>query len=323
VKSASRLEKILTAGEFAVTAELGPPQSADPEVIKKKTQYLLGNVEAANITDNQTAIVRMSSIAAAAVAMSCGIEPVVQMVCRDRNRIAMQSDILGAAALGVKNLLCLSGDHQKFGNHPQAAGVFDLDSMQLVAMVKRMRDDKQFLSGDPIKQGEPRLFIGAAANPFADPFEFRVARLAKKIRAGADFIQTQCIFDIDRFSRWVELVVKEGLHKKAYILAGLTPVRSAKALKYMKKEVAGMSIPDELVERMESAEDPKEEGIRMCLETIEKVESMEGVAGIHLMPIGWESITPVILERAGLLPRPQVESLSEQEARLSRVAPGN
>ena len=306
MKSASRLEKVLTAGNFAVTAELGPPQNADPEVIKKKSQYFLGNVEGANITDNQTAIVRMSSIAAAAVAISCGVEPVAQMVCRDRNRIAMQSGILGAAALGIRNILCLSGDHQKFGNHPEAANVFDVDSMQLIAMVKKMRDDKQFLSGDPIKEHEPRLFIGAVANPFADPFEFRVIRLAKKIKAGADFIQTQCVFDVDKFARWMELVVKEGLHKKVYILAGLTPVRSAKALHYMKNEVAGMSIPDELIKRMESAEDPREEGIKICLEMIESVKNIDGVSGIHLMPIGWESITPIILERAGLLPRPQV-----------------
>ena len=306
MKSDSRLEKVLTAGKFAVTAELGPPQNANPEAVKKKAQHCLGNVEGANVTDNQTAIVRMSSIAAAAIAISCGIEPVVQMVCRDRNRIAMQSDILGAAALGVKNLLCLSGDHQIFGNHPQAANVFDIDSMQLIAMVKRMRDDKQFISGDPIKEHEPRLFIGAVENPFADPFEFRVARLAKKINAGADFIQTQCVFDLEKFGRWMELVVKEGLHKKVYILAGLTPVRSHRALKYMKSEVAGMSIPDELITRMESAEDAKEEGIKICLEMIEKIKNIEGVSGIHLMPIGWESITPVILERAGLLPRPQV-----------------
>jgi methylenetetrahydrofolate reductase (NADPH) len=300
------LEKVLAADKFAVTAELGPPQNANPEAIKKKAQYCLNNVDGANITDNQTAIVRMSSIAAASIAISCGVEPVVQMVCRDRNRIAMQSDILGAAALGVKNLLCLSGDHQKFGNHPQAANVFDIDSMQLIAMIKKMRDDKQFLSGDAIKEHEPRLFIGAVENPFADPFEFRVLRLAKKIEAGADFIQTQCVFDVDKFSKWMELVVEAGLHKKVYILAGLTPVRSARALTYMKNEVAGMSIPDELIKRMESAEEPKEEGIKICLEMIESIKNIDGISGIHLMPIGWESITPVILERAGLLPRPQL-----------------
>jgi len=319
MKSDSRLEKVLAAGKFAVTAELGPPQNADPEAIRKKavgwtsahrfggaSPTLRSCVDGANITDNQTAIVRMSSIAAAAIAISCGVEPVVQMVCRDRNRIAMQSDILGAAALGVKNLLCLSGDHQKFGNHPQAANVFDIDSVQLIAMAKKMRDEKQFLCGDPIKEHEPRLFIGAVENPFADPFEYRVLRLAKKVEAGADFIQTQCVFDVEKFGRWMELVVAEGLHKKVYILAGLTPVRSHKALEYMKSEVAGMSIPDELIRRMESAGEPKEEGVKICLEMIEQVRNIEGVAGIHLMPIGWESITPVILERAGLLPRPEV-----------------
>ena len=309
MKSDSTLEKVLSAGHFAVTAELGPPQNANPEAIKKKAKHCLGNVEGANITDNQTAIVRMSSIAAGVIALSCGVEPIIQMVCRDRNRIAMQSDILGAAALGCKNLLCLSGDHQKFGNHPESAGVYDIDSVQLIAMVKQMRDDKQFISGDPIKEHEPRMFIGAVENPFADPFEFRVVRLAKKVNAGADFLQTQCIFDVDKFEKWMKMVVDQGLHEKIYILAGLTPVRSERALKFMNTEVAGMSIPDELISRMEAVKDKeekKEEGIKICLEMIERIKNIEGVAGIHLMPIGWESITPVILERAGLLPRPQV-----------------
>lgn len=306
MKSESRLEKVLNAGEFAVTAELGPPKNSNPDAVRKKAEYCKGNVDGVNITDNQTAIVRMSSIAAAAIAIDCGIEPVVQMVCRDRNRIAMQSDILGAAALGAKNLLCLTGDHQSFGNHPESANVFDLDSVQLIAMVKKMRDDKQFLSGDPIKEHEPRLFIGAVENPFADPFEYRVLRLAKKINAGADFIQTQCVFDLEKFERWMKLVVDMGLHEKVYIMAGLTPVRSARALKYMKSEVAGMSIPDALIERMEAAKEPKEEGVKIAVEMIERIKNIQGVAGLHLMPIGWESITPVILEKAGLLPRPQV-----------------
>jgi len=307
MKSGSKLEKVLTAGEFAVTAELGPPQNANPEAVKKKAQHCLGVAEAVNITDNQTAIVRMSSIAAASLAVSCGLEPVAQMVCRDRNRIAMQSDLLGAAALGIKNILCLSGDHQSFGNHPEAKNVYCLDSMQLIAMVKQMRDEKTFVSGDPIKEHEPKFFIGAVANPFADPFEFRVVRLAKKIQAGADFIQTQCIFDLDKFEEWMGLVVKEGLHKKVYIMAGITPVRSSRALKYMKAEVAGMSIPDELIERMDAAEDPKEEGVNIACEMIERIKKIEGVSGLHLMPIGWESITPVILEKTGLLPRPEVD----------------
>lgn len=307
MKSGSRLEKVLTAGHFAVTAELGPPATANAEAVKKKSEYCKGIVDGANITDNQTAVVRMSSISAASIALSCGVEPVVQMVCRDRNRIAIQSDLLGAAALGVKNVLCLAGDHQTFGNHPQAKGVYDLDSIQLVAMLKMMRDEKKFLNGDDIKECEPKFFIGAVANPFADPFEFRVRRLAKKIAAGADFIQTQCIFDIDKFKRWMGGVVEQGLHEKVYILGGLTPVRSSRALTYMKNNVAGMSIPDELITRMEGVSDPKEEGVKICLEMIEQIKEIKGVAGIHLMPIGWESITPTILEKAGLLPRPEVE----------------
>ncbi len=306
MKAGSRLERTLAAGHFAVTSELGPPQSADPEPIRKKAANYAGKVDAVNLTDNQTAVVRLSSIASAAIVLQCGVEPLIQMVCRDRNRIAMQSDLLGAAALGVKNVLLLTGDHQKFGNHPSAKGVFDLDSVQLLAMVKGMRDEKKFLCGDPIKDHEPRFFIGAVENPFADPFEFRVARLAKKVEAGADFLQTQCVFDLPKFEAWMKLVVKEGLHKKIAILAGLTPVRSPKALHYMKKEVAGMSIPDDLIRRMEAAKDAKEEGVAICVELIQKVKQIEGVAGVHLMPIGWESIAPTILERAGLLPRPEV-----------------
>jgi methylenetetrahydrofolate reductase (NADPH) len=306
MKAGSTLEKVLTAGEFAVTAELGPPANANPEAVKKKAAYCAGVVDAANVTDNQTAVVRMSSIAASAIALQSGVEPVVQMVCRDRNRIAMQSDLLGASALGLKNILCLGGDHQTFGNHPGAKGVYDLDSLQLVAMLKKMRDDKIFQNGEPIKEYEPKFFIGAVENPFADPFEFRVFRLAKKVAAGADFIQTQCIFDMERFERWMKLVVDKGIHERTYIMGGITPVRSHRALVYMKNNVAGMSIPDELIARMEGAKDPKEEGVKIALETIEQIRNIEGVAGLHLMPIGWESITETILEQAGLLPRPKV-----------------
>lgn len=303
MKASSNLERVLTSGEFAVTGELGPPQSASTDVIRKKAEYYTGIVDAVNITDNQTAVVRMSSIAAGVILLGLGLEPVVQMTCRDRNRIAMQSDILGAAALGVRNLLCLTGDHQSFGNHPTSKNVYDLDSIQLIRMVKTMRDEKKFLCGEEMKV-EPRLFIGAAENPFADPFEYRAVRLSKKIAAGADFIQTQAVFDVAKFARWMQEVRNRGLHQKAYIMAGVIPVRSARSLVYMRDQVPGMGVPEELIARMEKAADPKEEGVKVAIETIQQLRELEGVAGIHLMPMMWESIAPVIVQGAGLLPRP-------------------
>ncbi|MEW5866567.1 MAG: methylenetetrahydrofolate reductase [Bacillota bacterium] len=308
MKSRSNLERVLSAGHFAITGELGPPQSASADVIRKKADYYKGCVDAVNITDNQTAIVRMSSIASAAILVQLGLDPVMQMTCRDRNRIAMQSDILGAYALGINNILCLTGDHQSFGNHPTSKNVYDLDSVQLIRMVKMMRDEKRFLSGDELKV-EPRMFIGAAENPFADPFEYRVVRLAKKVAAGVDFIQTQAVFDLARFSRWMEMVRDRGLHEKVYILAGVIPVKSARALEYMKNEVPGMSVPDELIRRLEKAGDPKEEGVKIAVETIQQLRQISGVAGIHLMPMMWEAIAPTIVEMAGLLPRPAPESV--------------
>jgi methylenetetrahydrofolate reductase (NADPH) len=299
----SNLQKVLEEGKFAVTAEIGPPKNANPEVIKKHAAVLKGHVEAANLTDNQTAIVRMSSIAAGAISVQSGVEPVIQMVCRDRNRIAMQSDLLGAYALGCRNLLCLSGDHQKFGNHPSSKNVFDIDSIQFLYMMKVMTKEKKLQCGDEIKS-DFDMFIGAAANPFADPFEYRVPRLKKKIEAGAQFIQTQCIFDIDRFKKWMEEVVAQGLHEKVHILAGVTPSKSDKAFKYIKKYVAGMSVPDELIARMEAAEDKKEEGIKIGVETINEIKKIKGVHGVHIMAIGWESIVPRIIEETGLKERP-------------------
>ena len=321
MKSGSNLERVLRAGQFAVTAELGPPKSASAKAIARKCKHLKGKVDAANITDNQTAIVRLSSIAGGVLALQQGVEPVIQMTCRDRNRIAMQSDVLGAYALGVKNLLCLTGDHQKFGNHPTSRNVFDLDSIQLVQMVKKMRDEKKFLCGEEIRNTpkapivQPRMFIGAAANPFGDPFAFRVARLAKKIRAGADFIQTQCIYDMERFGEWMKQVRDRGLHEKVFIMAGVTPLKSAGMARYMRDQVPGLRVPDEIVKRMEQAGDPQEEGIAICVEQIQAFKEMEGIAGVHIMAIEWEQKVPVIVERAGLLPRPETgtgESTGEE-----------
>ncbi len=305
MKAESNLEKILESGQFAVTSEIGPPKSADGNVIRKKCEIMKGFVDAANMTDNQTAIVRLSSIAAASILMQEGIEPVAQMTVRDRNRIAIQSDILGAAALGVKNVLCLSGDHQIFGNHPQSKNVFDIDSMQLIRMLRDMRDEKKFQCGEEIDV-EPRLFLGAAANPFADPFEFRVDRLAKKIDAGVDFIQTQGIYDVPRFEQWLNEANDRGLTEKVYILGGVIPFKSAGAAKYIKNKVAGMMVPDEMIDRMKKASDPKQEGIKIAIETVEQLKTMKGVHGVHIMAIEWEEKVPEIAKESGLLPRPTV-----------------
>jgi methylenetetrahydrofolate reductase (NADPH) len=305
--SDSRLEKILEQGEFAVTSECGPPRGADAEVIRKKGALLKESVDAINITDNQTSVVRMSSFSSNIILKQMGIDPVLQMVTRDRNRIAIQSDILGAAALGINNILCLSGDHQKFGDHASAKNVYDLDSIHLIQTVKHMRDEGKFLGGDDLK-GVPRLFIGAAANPFADPFETRVVRLAKKVAAGVQFIQTQCIFNLERFKIWMEQVRKRGLHEKVHILGGVTPMKSVGMANYMKKMVPGMDVPDELIARIKGVDKDKrsEEGIKIAIETIQQLKDIEGVHGVHIMAIEWEEMVPRIAQEAGLLPRPQV-----------------
>ena len=305
MKNASRLKRVLDAGEFAVTAECGPPKGADPEVILKKGEKLKGYVDAVNVTDNQTAIVRMSSLAACALLKSAGLDPVLQMVVRDRNRIALQSDILGASALGIRNVLCLSGDHQCFGNQPQAAGVFDLDSIQFVEAVRNMRDMGVIVGGEAL-DGAPDLFIGAAANPFGDPQGFRAIRLGKKVRAGADFIQTQCIYNLERFETWLRMAHDKGLTEKTAILGGVTPLKSAGMARYMKNKVSGMDIPDAVINRMEGVpkENQREEGVRICVETIERLKELNGVRGVHIMAIEWEEAVAGIVEKAGLFPRP-------------------
>jgi methylenetetrahydrofolate reductase (NADPH) len=309
MNQASQLKRVLEGGHFAVTAECGPPKGADPQVVLDKAALLKDKVDGVNVTDNQTAIVRMSSLAACALLKSAGLEPVLQMVVRDRNRIALQSDILGASALGIRNVLCLSGDHQCFGNQPQAVGVFDLDSTQFLQVVRTMRDKGTILGGEPLSR-PPRVFIGAAANPFADPLAFRVVRLAKKIAAGAEFIQTQCIYNLDRFETWLKMANDKGLTEKAHILGGVTPLKSAGMAKYMKSKVAGMDVPDSVVKRMEGVpkERQREEGLRICVETVERLKALPGVKGVHIMAIEWEEAVGEIVERAGLLPRPAQDS---------------
>jgi methylenetetrahydrofolate reductase (NADPH) len=303
----SKLQQILSQGTFAVTAEVGPPRGTNADTVRVKANQLRDYVDAINVTDNQTAIVRMSSISACVHLMQMGIEPVMQIVTRDRNRIALQSDIMGAYSLGIRNILCLSGDHQTFGSQPEALNVFDIDSMQLLHTVRSMREEGKDLSGY-LLNGAPKMFIGAAENPFADPFEFRIIRLAKKINAGADFIQTQCVYDIMRFKEWMAQARDQGLTERVHILAGVTPLKSARMAKYMATRVSGIKIPEAVLKRMESA--PKEqaaaEGIKICLETMQELREIKGLHGIHLMAIEWEEKVPELVQAAGLYPRPQI-----------------
>jgi len=305
MKVGTNLERVLESGGFAVTAEAGPPRGAVASVIQRKGELLKPFCDALNVTDNQTAIVRMSSLSGCILLKELGVDPVMQMVCRDRNRIAIQSDILGAVALGIGNILCLSGDYQTFGDHPTAKSVFDLDSVQLIRLLRQMRDERKFLSGENIS-GEVPLFIGAAENPYADPFDYRVLRLARKIKAGADFIQTQAIFDLGRFAKWMEMVTDRGLDKEVHILAGVIPVRSVGMARHMRDNVPGVAVPDEIVSKLEDAKDTKGEGLNICLEIIEQIKDIPGVHGIHIMAVGWEDIVPTIVEKAGLLPRPLI-----------------
>jgi len=306
-KSQSTLQLVLSKGDFAVTAECGPPRGSDPGVISKKAELLKGCVDAVNVTDNQTAIVRMSSITACTHLLQNGLEPVMQMVTRDRNRIALQSDIMGAYSLGIKNILCLSGDHQTFGSQPDAMNVFDIDSIQLINAVRTMREEGKDMSGFELNR-PPRMFIGAAANPFADPFEYRVIRLGKKIDAGVDFIQTQCVYNLDRFKEWIKIAREEGLTEKVHILAGVTPLKSAGMAKYMANKVAGMDVPETVIKRMAGVPKEKstEEGIKICVETIATLREIKDVHGIHIMAIEWEEKVSEIVKSSGLLPRPQI-----------------
>jgi len=306
-KTPSKLEKVLAAGHLAVTSECGPPRGSNPEAVANKAEMIREYVDAINITDNQTSVTRLCSLAACIRLKLLGVEAVLQMVTRDRNRIALQSDILGAASFDIHNILCLTGDHQSFGDCPQGQNVHDLDSIQLIQTVRHMRDNGQFIGGDDIER-PPQMFVGAAANPFADPFKIRALRLAKKVKAGVEFIQTQCIYNLDRFEKWMEMARDLGLTEKVYILAGITPFKSAGMAKYMKNRVPGMDVPDEVVSRMAGVPKEKQpdEGIQICLESIDRLKKVPGVAGFHIMAIEWEDKVPAIVERAGLYPRPEV-----------------
>jgi 5,10-methylenetetrahydrofolate reductase len=307
MKTKSNLARILDIGQFAVTAEISPPQNTQFETIRKNINLIKGNVDAFNVPDGQAAVVTMASWAVCLVGIEEGLDAIVHMTCRDRNRIALQMDILAISAFGVNNILCLSGDPIYFGNHPKAKPVFDLDSLQLIRMVKQLRDEKKFDNGELIVGTEPRLFIGAAVNPSAQPLEASVERLKDKITAGADFIQTQPIYNIEGFKKWMELVREKGLHKEIKILAGIIPVISLAAARYMKTKVPNMDIPDRIIERLKKArnkEEAAEEGINIAVETINQLKQIEGVAGVHIITLQREELIPKICNAASLYPRP-------------------
>jgi 5,10-methylenetetrahydrofolate reductase len=299
LKAISKLQKVLKEKEFAVTAELGPPRGADPEKVKEKARLLKPYIDAANVTDNQSAVVYMSSLAACVLMLEEGLEPVFQITCRDRNRLALQSDLLGASALGIRNVLLLTGDHPSIGDHPEAKGVFDLDSQQLIRLTKKMREEGKLLNEKELSKN-PEFFIGAAASPFNEPMEAHLIQMERKVQAGVEFFQTQIVYDIERFSQWMEEVRKRGITEKSFILAGVAPIKSLGMAKYMKNFVPGVSVPDEIIKRMEEAQDKKEEGLKICLEMIEGVKEIEGVSGIHIMAIGWEEIVPEIVKISGV-----------------------
>jgi 5,10-methylenetetrahydrofolate reductase len=297
----SKLAQTLTAGKFAVAAELSPPRGVNLETIAHQADLLRDYVDAVNVTDNQAASVRMASIPVSAILAQQGIEPVAQMTCRDRNRLAIQADLLGAAALGIKNLLCLSGDHGRWGDHPHAKGVYDIDSNQLIHMAHNMVTNGCLDNGRKIKP-KPEFFIGAAANPFAPPFEYRPFRLAKKVAAGARFVQTQLIYNVDRFRTYMQKVVDLGLGEQVYVLAGVGPLKSARQTSFMAYKLAGMEVPDEIVQRMEKTPPAaqSEEGIQICCEIIEQVREIPGVAGLHIMAVHWPEAVTEVVKRVGL-----------------------
>ena len=302
--NAGRLRTRLESGEFAVTAEIGPPRGADAGAVRRKVEPLAGWVDAVNITDNQSSVVRLSSWAGSLVALSAGVEPVMQVTCRDRNRIALQSDLLSAGAMGIPNILVLTGDHPRFGDHADAKPVFDLDSVQLLWVARTMRDEGRLLSGRELRP-PPRWFIGAVENPVSPPAEFRAARLAKKVAAGAEFIQTQFVFDVAGFAGWMDQVRDLGLHEQCHVMAGVGPIRSLRALEHMRSNVPGVQVPDEVVRRLRGVPSDRveAEGTTLCVELIERLREVPGVAGVHVMAYGFEAGIPEILERAGLPPR--------------------
>ncbi len=303
LKADSRLERILARRHFAVTVEVTPPASASPDGLRSLARSLRGHGDAFNVTEGHRALVRMASWSAAVILLQDGLEPIMQVVTRDRNRIALQADVLGAAALGVRNLLCLRGDDPSSGNEPGAKPVYELTTEEMLAMLRGMRDDGRLLGGDEIEV-RPRFFLGAAANPFAGSAEDAFANLRGKVEAGADFIQTQAVYDVDAFEAWMQLVRKEWLHDRVAILAGVIPLKSAKMARFMAEKVPGIDVPAPIITRLERAADPKAEGLRIALEMIQSLRKVPGVRGVHLMAANWNEAVSDLVVRAGLFPRP-------------------
>jgi methylenetetrahydrofolate reductase (NADPH) len=303
--STGRFLAALQSGAFTVTAEVGPPRGADAQALVRKVAPLRDLVTAVNITDNQGATVRLSSWAGSMAVMAAGVEPIMQLTCRDSNRIALQASLLGAAAMGIPNILVMTGDHPRFGDHPGAKPVFDLDSVQLLLTARTMRDEGRLLSGRELKPA-PRWFLGSVENPSAPPLDLRAARLGKKVAAGAQFIQTQYVFDIEVFARFMAQVRDLGLHERCHILAGVGPICSLRALSHMQNNVPGLRIPEDLARRLRGAPEDRtaEEGVSVCAETIGELRQIPGLAGVHVMAMGNEHRIPLILERAGLAARP-------------------
>jgi len=298
--SRGRLERVLRAGEFAVTAELNPPDSADPNDVLERASVFDGWVDAINATDGSGANCHMSSVGICALLTRVGYSPVMQISCRDHNRIAIQGNVLGAAAMGVGNMLCLTGDGVQAGDQPGAKPVFDLDCMSLLETIRIMRDESCFLSGRKITS-PPKVFIGAAANPFAPPYDFRPLRLAKKIAAGAQFVQTQYCYDVPMLKTYMERVRDLGLDEKCFILVGVGPLRSAAAARWIVNHVPGVHIPDSVIARLDGARDQTQEGKNLCIEIIQQVMEIPGVSGVHVMAYRQEEMVAEIIEHSGVL----------------------
>ncbi len=298
--SCGRLERVLRAGKFVVTAELAPPDSALAEDVYERARLFDGYVDGMNATDGSGAHCHMSSVAMCALLTNVGYSPVLQISCRDRNRIAIQGDVLGAAAMGVSNVLCLSGDGVQVGDHPEAKPVFDLDSMSLLETIRIMRDESRFLSGRPITS-PPRLFLGAAENPSAPPFDFRPHRLAKKIAAGAQFIQTQYVFDVEQLRSFMACSRDLGLLENCFILPGVGPLASARTALWIRNNVPGIHIPDAIIKRLEAAKQPKLEGRKICVELIQQIREIDGVSGVHVMAYRQEEAVGEIVQQSGVL----------------------